>query len=73
MLNNRIPGEIFLQDGPCYGMAYDMTMCHVCKYSTKEEREAVLKHGPFEDEGTEMACCFYSFRKLKIRSDQLFL
>ena len=44
VLNSRIPGEVFLQDGPCYGMAYDkLEMCHVCKYSTKDERENVLR------------------------------
>ena len=68
VLNSRTAGEVFLQDGPCYGMAYDMAMCHVCKYSSKEEREAVLRHGRFEDEDSELNCCFYSFRKLKMRS-----
>ena len=64
-LSTRIAGEVFLQDGPCYGMAHEIVMCHVCKYTPKPERERILKQGKFEEADSEISCCFYAFRKLK--------
>ena len=66
LLESRIPGEVFLQDGPCFQMAHDsMVMCHVCKYMPKAERRDMLRRGNFDDPECEISCCFYSFRKLK--------
>ena len=64
-LATRVPGEVFLQDGPCYGMGHNIVKCHVCKYTSKSEREDVLSHGKFEDADSDISCCFYAFRKLR--------
>ena len=66
LLETRVPGEVFLQDGPCFQMAHDnIIMCHVCKYMPKAERRDMLRRGNFDDPDCEISCCFYSFRKLK--------
>ena len=66
LLQSRVPGEIFIQDGPCFQMARDgLVMCHVCKYMPKAERRDMLRRGNFDDPECEISCCFYSFRKLK--------
>ena len=66
LLQSRVPGEVFLQDGPCFQMAHDnIIMCHVCKYMPKAERRDMLRRGNFDDPDCEISCCFYSFRKLK--------
>ena len=66
LLESRVPGETFLQDGPCFQMAHDgIIMCHVCKYMPKAERRDMLRRGNFDDPDCEISCCFYSFRKLK--------
>ena len=66
LLESRVPGEVFLQDGPCFQMAHDgIIMCHVCKYMPKAERRDMLRRGNFDDPDCEISCCFYSFRKLK--------
>ena len=31
LLAKRVPGETFLQDGPCLQMAFDVSMCHMCR------------------------------------------
>lgn len=64
LLNTRVPGETFLQDGPCFQMG-DVSMCHMCKGMSMAERKAMLIQGRFDEEECDISCCFYAFRKLK--------
>lgn len=65
LMATRVPGDIFLQDGPCFQMAFDLPMCHMCKTMPPSERRALLTQGNFADETCDISCCFYAFRKLR--------
>ncbi len=67
-LATRVPGNIFLQDGPCFQMAHEgHLMCHMCKYMPLKEKRGILAeakaNGGYDE--NEISCCFYSFRKLR--------
>ena len=65
LLSKRIPGETFLQDGPCFQMSHEGSMmCHECKYMPLSEKRAILSMEHWDN--SEISCCFYSFRKLKL-------
>ena len=64
LLQTRTPGELFLQDGPCFEMGYDVPMCRMCKQLPYHERREMLIKGVDED-SCDISCCFYGFRKLR--------
>ena len=64
LLSTRIPGETFLQDGPCFQMFHEGSMmCHECKWMPISEKRGILAMEHWDN--SEISCCFYSFRKLK--------
>ena len=65
LLSKRIPGETFLQDGPCFTMFHEgSSMCHECKWMPLSDKRNVLTLEHWDN--SEISCCFYSFRKLKV-------
>ena len=66
LMSKRIPGETYLQDGPCFQMSHEGTMmCHECKFMPIHEKRNILSMENNWD-NSEISCCFYSFRKLKV-------
>jgi hypothetical protein len=68
LMSKRVSGDTFLQDGPCFQMGFDLPMCHMCRYTSVEDRRELLMKGNFDDEDCDISCCFYAFRKLKLTS-----
>jgi lysine-specific demethylase 3 len=64
LLASRVPGETFLQDGPCFEMGFEVSMCRMCRLVDYAERREMLFKGVDED-SCDISCCFYGFRKLK--------
>ncbi len=70
LLSTRVPGQTFVQDGPCFEMSHNIVMCHMCRATPAAERRAVLSKGRFnEEQCDDVSCCFYSFRKLRLTRD----
>ncbi len=66
-LSTRVPGETFLQDGPCFQMSTaDVVMCHMCRSTSYAERKEIFSQGHFDEENSDVSCCFYAFRKLVV-------
>ncbi len=64
LLASRVPGETFLQDGPCFEMGFDVSMCRMCRLVPDDERREMMIKGVDED-SCDISCCFYGFRKLR--------
>ncbi len=67
--STRVPGETFLQDGPCFQTSPDVVMCHMCRSTSYSERKEILSQGRFDEENSDVSCCFYAFRKLVVEEE----
>ena len=64
LMASRVPDEMFLQDGPCFEMGFEVPMCRMCRIVPYDERREMLYKGVDED-SCDISCCFYGFRKLR--------
>ena len=66
LLESRVVGETFVQDGPCYFAASELSLCRECKKVPLKERDEMLLKGKFVEDTSNITCSFYSFRKLRM-------
>ena len=66
LLESRVPGETFIQDAPCFLAASNLSWCRECKKIPQREREEIILAGKFQEDESNITCCFYSFRKLRM-------
>ena len=66
LLESRVVGEKFLQDGPCYQVSPDLPFCRECRIIPQKERDEMILKGKFIEDTSNITCSFYSFRKLQM-------
>ena len=66
ILESRVVGETFVQDGPCYLVSPELSFCRECKKVPLKERDEMLLKGKFQEDTSNITCSFYSFRKLRM-------
>ena len=63
LLNTRVQGVTFLQDGPCFKMSNEnRDYCHECKNMSITDKIAIIDKNLND---VEISCSFYNFRKLQ--------